>query len=172
MIAEDSVNPRLGGAGLTMKDMTTVICAWCRKTMRSGDVSARPSHGICMDCLPTNFSVPVETVESLTNEQLDELPRGLVRLAADGTIRRYNRGESEISGLNPSSVMGRNFFEVAPCTAVKEFRGEFEALVAEGSGERAFSWIFEFPAGRTFVTITMTKDPDDPCVSLFVSRAG
>lgn len=153
------------------QDLPSVICAWCQKIMRQGDASKRPSHGICLDCLPSNFAIPIESLDSLTKEQLDELPRGLVRLSHDGTIREYNRAESELSGLTPSSVAGKNFFfEVAPCTAVQNFKGQFESLVAEGAGERSFNWIFEFPTGRVFVSITMTKDPLDPYVSLFVSQ--
>ncbi len=50
-------------------------------------------------------------------EQLDALPFGVVRMDLHGVVVNYNRSESELSGLPPARVIGREFFEqVAPCT--------------------------------------------------------
>ncbi len=136
--------------------------------MREGDASLRPSHGICVDCLHGTFEIPVESVEALTPEELDRLPRGLVRLTPDGTIAFYNQAESRLSGRDPLQVLGRNFFQVAPCAAVQGFKSEFDSLVSAGEGRSSFSWIFEFPRGKTFVNITIVKDPSDEFVNLFV----
>lgn len=48
---------------------------------------------------------------------IDTLPFGVVVMDRSGTVTAYNHAESELSGLAPSSVIGRNFFEqVGPCT--------------------------------------------------------
>jgi photoactive yellow protein len=139
--------------------------------MREGDAAAPASHGICMDCLHGTFEVPIESVDSLTPQELDRLPAGLVRLAPDGTIFHYNQAESRLSGQDPLQMIGKNFFTVAPCAAVKGFKSEFDDLVRQGSGRAAFSWIFEFPSGKVFVNITLVKDADDHYVNLFVRTA-
>jgi len=150
--------------------MAAIICAWCQWKIRDDKVPGPISHGICINCLPSVFSVPVESIASLTAEQLDELPIGLVRLSADGTIREYNRSESELTGLLPGDVVGKNFFTVAPCTAVQDFQGQFQDLVAAGHGERRLKWVFVFTGGSVLVKIAMTKDAQDPLLSLFVTR--
>ena len=55
--------------------------------------------------------------------------------------------------------MGRNFFtDVAPCTRVREFEGEFQALVRDPSSVRvrSFDFIFRFRHSEQHVTIVMT----------------
>ena len=76
---------------------------------------------------------PIEDLSHLPPELLDALPFGAIQLSGDGTITAYNRGESALSGLAPKDVIGKNFFrDVAPCTAVQEFGGRFQALCAGG----------------------------------------
>lgn len=59
----------------------------------------------------------LERLQSMTAEELDALPFGVVGMTADGTVKVYNRPESELAGLAADTVMGHNFFaEVAPCT--------------------------------------------------------
>ncbi len=158
------------GRGVKMIGMAAILCAWCNWKIRDDKVPGPVSHGICINCLPAAFSTPVESIASLTQEQLDQLPHGLVRLSSDGIIQEYNRTESELSGLKPADVLGKNFFEVAPCTAVRDFRGQFQELVAAGHGERRLKWMFTFSGGQAYVKIAMTKDAQDPFVSLFVSK--
>jgi len=45
-----------------------------------------------------------------------------------------------LSGLTPASAVGKDFFQqVAPSTAVKEFRGKFEALRSKGPGRPCYT---------------------------------
>ncbi|MEO1369682.1 MAG: PAS domain-containing protein, partial [Acidobacteriota bacterium] len=65
----------------------------------------------------------MESVDSLSENELDGLPFGAIRLDADGAVVLYNAAESAISGRRKEDVIGRNFFtEVAPCTNVKSSR--------------------------------------------------
>ncbi len=48
---------------------------------------------------------------------LDGLGFGVVRMTLDGVVVGYNAYESQLAGLAPTRVLGKNFFtEVAPCT--------------------------------------------------------
>lgn len=59
----------------------------------------------------------LERLQSMSSEDLDALDFGVVGMALDGTVKVYNRAESELAGLGPETVLGHNFFaEVAPCT--------------------------------------------------------
>lgn len=102
-----------------------------------------------------------DDLTSLGASDIDALPFGFISLATDGTVRRYNRYEADLSRRDPREVLGRNFFrEVAPCTAVKEFEGRFQELVAgDGDDTLTFDFEFRFGHGTQQVRIGMTRSP-------------
>lgn len=56
------------------------------------------------------------SLATLDEIDVDDLPFGVVGLALDGVVTRYNLCESQISGLSAERVVGRRFFaDVAPC---------------------------------------------------------
>lgn len=92
----------------------------------------------------------------MSSEALDTLPVGAIRLGQDGTVLGYNQTESRLSGLAPSRVIGRNFFtEIAPCTNVREFAGEFHEGVRCGELYAVFPFLFNFRPNPKLVTVTM-----------------
>jgi len=99
----------------------------------------------------------------MSEEQLDELPFGAIVVDVEGTIRRYNAFEAQLSRLDPKRVIGRNFFrDIAPCTAVRGFEGRMKELVA--SDERVsvtFDYRFPFAHGTVDVAITLMKLSED-----------
>lgn len=103
-----------------------------------------------------------EQLLSLGPEEADALPFGVITLDTHGNVLAYNRAESELSGLEPSRVVGRNFFEqIAPCTSVKEFAGLYRDMVA--SGERQsweFNFTFRFRHGEKRVHIDLAYFPE------------
>ncbi len=59
----------------------------------------------------------LDTLESVSPGQIDDLEFGLIVMDRDGTVIGYNQAESRLSGLPPDQVTGRNFFtDVGPCT--------------------------------------------------------
>ena len=103
-----------------------------------------------------------EDLLSLTQDEVDALPFGLITLDPDGTIVAYNKAESELSGLDPGRVLGRNFFEqIAPCTAVKEFAGLYREMVSSGTTQSwEFNFLFRFAAGDKRVHIQLAYFPE------------
>lgn len=94
----------------------------------------------------------------MSKADLDALPIGVVTLAADATVVRYNRTESELARKNAESVIGTNFFrDVAPCTAVPEFQGRFNELAGKPFGIVNFDYRFKFPWGDKHVHVTFVK---------------
>lgn len=92
----------------------------------------------------------------MSPEELDVLPVGAIRLGRDGTVLGYNQAESRLSGLLPERVLGRNFFtEIAPCTNVREFAGEFHEGIRRGELYAVFPFLFNFRPTPKLVTVTM-----------------
>ena len=99
------------------------------------------------------------TVSRLSPNELDQLPYGLICIDAQGRVVHYNDAEARLARLPKERVVGRNFFtDVAPCTRVREFEGEFQALVKDPSSVRvrSFDFIFRFRHSEQHVTIVMT----------------
>jgi photoactive yellow protein len=68
---------------------------------------------------PMDFTDPdiAHALEACDNARLDTLDFGVIRMTLDGLVDGYNTAESRLAGLDPSRVLGKNFFtEVAPCT--------------------------------------------------------
>jgi photoactive yellow protein len=109
---------------------------------------------------PTKAAPAVDLgyVNSVSPEELDALPYGLVILDARGDVLFYNETESRLAGYDIEEVTGKNFFEdVAPCTRVKEFQGRFEDFV-EGKLGRVtfFDFVFYFSHGTQKVLIGLS----------------
>jgi len=110
--------------------------------------------------------------DSLTEEQLDSLPFGMIQLDRTGRVLRFNRTESELAHYPKDEAIGRNFFEeVAPCTKVKEFYGRFLEGVAKRDLLVTFPYEFRFRDGRRKdVVITMFYSPSTESVWVLVQR--
>ena len=131
--------------------MPAVICAWCGA--RIGESPVEHSHGICPSCDRQLRGVP-----DLSESELDALPFGVIVLSEDGTVLAYNRAESELAGRKPEEVVGRHFFtDVAPCTAVQDFQGEFQAFCAGEGASKTFRFTFRFPSGSVRVQILFLR---------------
>ena len=56
-------------------------------------------------------------LERCSDETLDGLPFGVIRMTRDGLVNGFNAYEVRLAGLSRSRVVGKHFFtEVAPCT--------------------------------------------------------
>jgi photoactive yellow protein len=140
----------------------STVCAWCQRTLIEGSPDLPPSHGICLICMVEEHPFPLETIESMTHDQLNRLPFGVIRLTAGGTILDYNDSESSLSHRRPIDVIGKNFFtEVAPCTRVAEFHGKFLSLQRTENGGRAeLSFVFRFATGSALVDVVLLYEAD------------
>jgi photoactive yellow protein len=112
----------------------------------------------------------VATVETqiltMTEEQLDVLPVGIILLDRDGKILYYNKSQANLSRRKPETTVGLNFFrDVAPCAAVKAFQGRFDEFVTSSFAENLvepFDFTFDFPWGSRNVAITLVRGTGKP----------
>jgi photoactive yellow protein len=71
--------------------------------------------------------------DRMTQEELDRLPFGVLKLDAEGRIVAYNRIEGEIAEVDFAQQINHNFFtEIAPCMDNPFFRGRFEDGINQG----------------------------------------
>jgi len=100
-----------------------------------------------------DFQEPnLKDLRGIPREQFDALPFGVIQLDRDGTVKTYNRWESELARRKVETVIGKNFFrDVAPCTDVAAFRGRLDALPPGSS--YVFDFEFDFPWGRRAVRV-------------------
>ena len=99
----------------------------------------------------------VEDLLQLSQEEADRLPYGLIVLDDSGDVIGYNAAESRLSGLAPSAVIGRNFFEeIAPCTRVRAFAGRYRQMAQTGEpGSVQFEFVFRFGHREQRVCVRM-----------------
>jgi len=104
--------------------------------------------------------------------QLDAYPDGVITLDRTGIIKRYNKTEAMLARREAGETMGLNFFtDVAPCTAVKDFKGRFDTFAkGEGSGVERFDFTFRFAWGRQDVGITMIRRAGVDEINVLVAR--
>jgi len=110
---------------------------------------------------------PPAPIDIMSEEELDKLPFGAIRLDRNGTILSYNRAEANLTGRDPRRVIGRNFFtEVAPCTNVQEFAGRFREGVEKGDMHTIFPFRFDFEMAPRDVSVTLfySKNTDSAWV--------
>jgi photoactive yellow protein len=103
-------------------------------------------------------------LDTLSPEQLDQLPVGAIRVDGEGRILFYSRSQGRIVNREPAAVIGRNFFtEVAPCTVVPEFYGRFRKGVLTGELSTTFEFVFDFEMQPVQVRISMraAECPDE-----------
>lgn len=98
------------------------------------------------------------TLAKLNDNQLDDLAFGAIQLDGEGRIISYNAAEGDITGRDPESVRGMNFFtEVAPCTNHKGFRDKFDEGVSQNNLNTVFEWTFDHKMNPTKVQVHMKK---------------
>jgi photoactive yellow protein len=114
----------------------------------------------------------LEQIDQMSEEELDQLPFGAIRLDTTGKILSYNMTESKLTGRDPKRVIGRNFFtDVAPCTNVQAFAGKFRDGVAKGNLHTIFPYRFDFEMAPRDVTVTLFYSQQTGSAWVFVREA-
>ena len=110
-------------------------------------------------------------LSKLAEKDLNKLAFGAIELDANGTILKYNAVEGAITGRDPASVIGKNFFrDVAPCTATPKFKGVFDAGVKNNDLNTMFEYVFDHQMTPTKVKVHMKKAISKNSFWVFVQR--
>lgn len=107
----------------------------------------------------------------MAEKDIDKLAFGAVELDKNGTVLRYNAAEGAITGRDPATVIGKNFFrDVAPCTSKPSFKGVFDAGVRNGDLNTMFEYVFDYQMKPTKVKVHMKKAISSGSFWIFVKR--
>ena len=102
----------------------------------------------------------LEQIPSVERRLADDQAFGVVQVADDGTVRLYNRWESDLSGVPVSTAEGRNFFtQVAPCTNNRLVAGKFKDGVQKGTLDAEFNYTFTYKMKPTNVALRLYRHP-------------
>ena len=111
----------------------------------------------------------LESLSRMSEDQLDALPFGAIRLDKDGKILSYNLSEAALTGRQKEKVIGRNFFtEVAPCTNVQTFAGRFREGMQKKELHAIFPYRFDFQMAPRDVTVTLFYSKQTDSAWVFV----
>ncbi|WP_396202443.1 PAS domain-containing protein [Gemmatimonas sp.] len=109
--------------------------------------SRRPEHTV---------NTVLEHADTMSTEELDKLPYGMIQLDATGRILNYNAVESKLASLKKEDAIGKQFFtEIAPCTKVQDFYGRFKEGVIHESLDTSFRFHFAFKQNPRDVTVRL-----------------
>ena len=98
----------------------------------------------------------LDAVDTMSPEELDRLPYGMIQLDRTGRILNYNAVESKLASLRKEDAIGKQFFtEIAPCTKVQEFHGRFKEGVIREALDTSFRFHFAFKQSPRDVTVRL-----------------
>ncbi len=101
----------------------------------------------------------IHDLPAMDRASADSQPFGVIKLDDDGTIKMYNKWESEMAGFEPISVEGKNFFtKVAACTNNRLVYGRFKDGVAAKKMNEEFNYTFTYRMKPTPVMIRLHRD--------------
>jgi photoactive yellow protein len=101
-----------------------------------------------------------ETLDAASQDEINGLPFGAVRLSKTGVVEFYSTREQELSGFGRSAV-GLNWFrEVAPCMDNPIIRGRIEIATALGPVDIVVEHVglFGDPKARVELRVVETLD--------------
>ena len=101
----------------------------------------------------------IASLSTMTRNQADSTPHGLVKLDDNGNVLLYNQWESSMSGVAINTAEGKNFFtQVAPCTNNRLCFGRFQDGIKSGSLDTEFNYTFTYKMKPTNVVIRLVRD--------------
>ncbi len=108
---------------------------------------------------------------SMTPQEIDELPFGVIQIDRQGQILLYNATEGVITGRDPQAMIGRDFFnEVAPCGRTEAFYGRFREGVERGELNEIFDYTFDYRMAPTKVRVHIKRALSGDSYWIFVKR--
>jgi photoactive yellow protein len=112
----------------------------------------------------------LEAIDTMTADELDRLPYGMIQLDRTGRILNYNAVESKLASLRKEDAIGKQFFtEIAPCTKVQEFYGRFKEGVIREALDTSFRFHFAFKQAPRDVTVRLLYSKRSRTVWVLIS---
>lgn len=112
--------------------------------------------------------VCLSTLDTMTAEQLDQLPYGVVGLSAEGLVEIYNATESRLAGLLPAGVIGTDFF-LSTAQCMNNFMVA-ERLKSEPKLDATIDYVLTFRMRPTPVRLRLLRSESTSRRFLLIQR--
>ena len=100
-------------------------------------------------------------LEQLSQDELNELPFGVIHLDADGSVTFFSKTEAKLSGFGDRNAIGRAFFtELAPCMGTPDLLKRMDNAEAKGTFDMMFEHVGDFDDadGELLVRVTSASN--------------
>lgn len=124
---------------------------------RPGDVRALPPEDVA-------------ALARMSEEELDALPFGLIRIDDEGRVQAYNAYEARASGFAARDVIGMRFSDLAPCTLVKRFLDAVDLVKAHPDTHPVLRYLFPHHSALCVVSVRLFYDEEREQLWIFVSK--
>ena len=112
-----------------------------------------------------------KAMEIKDKNSLNQLAIGAIEVDVEGNIQYYSRAESELTGLEPDEVVGKNFFrDVAPCCRNRNFLDHFEKVVQKKAREERFEYLFTDAIKPVRVKVILKSSLIDDDYWIFIKK--
>jgi photoactive yellow protein len=103
----------------------------------------------------------VGQLEKLSEQELDDLPFGVIRIDSAGLVLFYSKTEARLSGYG-QIPMGLNLFELSSCLASDDFRGRITRAAEQGPINLDIGWSGDFASPKRDLLFRIrSSTPDD-----------
>ncbi len=108
------------------------------------------------------------------DDDLDQLPFGVVGIDREGRASRYNQYEARHARFQPSDVIGRKFFEeIARCMDNGMVAGRFaQAIQRNEALDSTIDYLIAFRSAKTRAKLRLLHAPASPTSYLLLERVG
>jgi photoactive yellow protein len=97
-------------------------------------------------------------VGALSQDELDDLPFGVILLDREGTVMFYSATEARLSGYDGSPI-GYNFFAMSRCMNTDEFRGRIMRAIEAGPVDLELGWAGDYANPASNLRIRVQSSP-------------
>lgn len=113
-------------------------------------------------------------LDEASDEELDQLPFGVVGIDREGRVCRYNQFEAKLAQFQPSEVIGRVFFgEIARCMDNAMVAGRLAlAVKSNESLDTSIDYVIAFRSAKTRARLRLLHAPSSPTSYLLLERLG
>jgi photoactive yellow protein len=111
----------------------------------------------------------VQTIEKLSQYQLDNLSFGVILIDRDGTIRFYSKTEAQKSGYGEDPT-GQNLFAISECMASNDFHGRIKRAMDDGPVDLEFGWSGDYDDPTRDLRLRVISASDNNTIWIFIER--
>jgi photoactive yellow protein len=103
----------------------------------------------------------VGQLEKLNEQELDDLPFGVIRIDSAGLVLFYSKTEARLSGYGQIPT-GLNIFELSSCLGSDDFRGRITRAAEQGPINLDIGWSGDFASPKRDLRFYIrSSTPDD-----------